>query len=244
MKPRFGDAILVLSLASNIALAYVIHRDRTPQAPPGPKVGEMVGTLTGFDDSGAKITIPGDSRGRPTVLYVFSQSCVWCERTMPALRTLIPKDSSHFRFVAVDISAPFAPSRPYLSANNLAFEASFHPDPETRTHIGAEGTPTILVVDTTGRVEKVFNGALIGTTLRSATEYLGFVNQDPNLTRPASSVAHAYRNGCVQDGREFSFGAIICWQQKAYGCERERGWQSNDSECNSGMYVAKGPPIQ
>lgn len=37
MKARFGDAILVLSLASNIALAYVIHRDRTPPAPPRTK---------------------------------------------------------------------------------------------------------------------------------------------------------------------------------------------------------------
>lgn len=147
MKARFGDVILVLSLASNIALAYVIHRDHTPQAPPGPKVGEIVGTLTGVDDSGAEITIPSDTHGRLTVLYVFSQSCVWCEHTTPALRTLISKDSEHFRFVGVDISTPFAPSKPYLLANNLAFEQSFHPDPETRARIGAEDTPTTLVVD-------------------------------------------------------------------------------------------------
>lgn len=33
MKPRFFDLVLVASLLSNIALAYVIHRDRTPPPP-------------------------------------------------------------------------------------------------------------------------------------------------------------------------------------------------------------------
>lgn len=170
MKARFGDAVLVLSLASNIALAYVIHRDRTP-LPPGPKVGEMVGTLTGFDDSGAKITIPSDSRGRPTVLYVFSQTCIWCERTIPALRALIPEHSAHFRFIAVDLSAPFAPTKPYLSANHLSFEVSFHPDPETRARISVASTPTTLVLDQSDRIEKVFSGALIGGSKETAEKF-------------------------------------------------------------------------
>lgn len=249
MKPRFFDFVLVASLLSNIALAYVIHRDRTPPPPPnGPKAGEMVGALTGFDDSGAKITIPSDSRGRPTVLYVFSQSCVWCKRSIPALQTLIPQNSAHFRFIAMDLTLPFAPSKTYLSANNLAFEESFHPDLETRTRVGAEGTPTSLVINAAGQVEKVFNGALIGPMLDSANAFFGTALHTDELVAKVpvtnrAAVAHSF-SGCIQDGARFSLGALICWQGRPYLCESGKGWQpqAQGPGCGIGAYKAKAHP--
>lgn len=171
MKPRFIDLVLVASLLSNVAFAYVIHRDRTPTVRSGPKVGQMVGTLTGFDDSEAKIMIPSDAQGRPTVLYVFSQSCVWCERTIPALRSIIPQERARFRFIAVDISLPFSPTKPYLDANG-PFEQTIHPDAETRSRLGVAGTPDTIVIDPSGMTRRVFAGALIGSSRDDAQEFL------------------------------------------------------------------------
>lgn len=203
----------------------------------------MVGTLTGFDDSGARITIPSDPGGRPTVLYVFSQSCVWCERSIPALRTLIPRNARHLRFIAVDLSAPFAPSKPYLSDRNLTFDECFHPDPETRARIGVQGTPTTLVIDASGTVEKVFNGALIGTTLQSANEYFAVAPTDQPTAQAALSVPHVYNKGCIQDGLQFSFDALVCWQGRVYDCARGAGWKEVASACPAGGYLARSRPI-
>lgn len=201
----------------------------------------MVGTLTGFDDSGAKITIPNDSRGRPTVLYVFSQSCVWCRRSIPALRRVVTQGSERFRFVAVDLSAPFAPSKPYLSANNLTFEESFHPDPETRARIGAEGTPTTLVVGEDGRVEKVFDGALIGSNEEVADKFFTGLGTPEDHVQSRIS---ASSGRCIQDGLLFSSGFLVCRQGHAYACEPGKGWQDAGTACTHDTYVAKSPPAR
>lgn len=90
----------------------------------------------------------------------------------PALHSLIPQERARVRFIAVDISLPFSPTKPYLDANGLTFEQTIHPDAETRSRLGVAGTPDTIVIDPSGMIRRVFAGALIGSSRDDAQEFL------------------------------------------------------------------------
>jgi thiol-disulfide isomerase/thioredoxin len=239
MKVKFLFVVLLLSLGTNLVFAYLIRQAKTSDGSVGPRVGQLVATLTGTDDSGKPASIPEkDPAERSMVLYVFSKTCAWCEKTNPVLRELLAAKRESFRFVAADLSPAFSASGPYLVQNNLTFESTIHPDPQTRHRLGLRGTPDTLVIDPKGRIVKVFHGAYIGSTLQSVNEFFGTnLREDVNPIVPSNSAMV-----CGQDGLLFSTGARICWDGKTFECASDKKWKENELGCDTRLYLAKTHP--
>lgn len=243
MRLRLIEVLLFLSLTGNLMFAYLIHQERSrgKDTTSHLDVGTAVGSITGSDDSGRSIAISEDPKGRPTVLYAFSPTCVWCEKTNPALRVLIQKEKERFRFVAADLSLPVSPAEPYIRLNALEFESVIHPNAQTRQQLGLNGTPDTLVIDTKGKIIRAFHGAYVDSILQSVNEFFGL-----NLAQSEMETAPVQVRGknCLQDGLSFSIGSRICWKGKTYFCSPDSTWGEDKSTCDKELYLAQKHPGQ
>jgi hypothetical protein len=91
---------LAISLCANVALGVAVSRmlpavataqnQTSKQAPNGPAVGTPVSDvkLQAMDGSASQLTLT--AADRPTVVYVFSPSCHWCERNLANFRAWSP----------------------------------------------------------------------------------------------------------------------------------------------------------
>ena len=66
-------------------------------------IGSKVPPLLVKDLSGVSTTITYDSVGKPTLLYVFRPSCVWCRRNANALLGLAKHVSGRYRLIRISL---------------------------------------------------------------------------------------------------------------------------------------------
>jgi hypothetical protein len=122
----------------------ILRRTRTPDM------------ATAFVGKSLKSQLPGvdwKSNGR-TVLLALSNQCHFCTESAPFFRQLSGKSGRSFKIVAV-LPQPVSEARNYLSGEGV------HVDQVKELpldKIGVVGTPTMLLLDNSGVVKKVWYG--------------------------------------------------------------------------------------
>lgn len=97
--------LLLISTSANLVLAIQLNRANRKIAfitstayVTGPSSVTELEAVT-LDGEETRISFSSDSR--PTVLYVFSPTCVWCEKNLENIRVLTTQKSEDFRFIGV-----------------------------------------------------------------------------------------------------------------------------------------------
>ena len=149
----------VLLVQQNKKLRVLASRpDRALEARPG----TALPPLEGIDIDGNRKTVNYGQDSRKTVLLVFSPRCSACEENMPTWDAIINGlDPLAFQIAAVSLQPEgvkeFA-SRRGISRIPILTKIA----PQYRVAYNLALTPQIILIDSGGKVEKVWTGALRG----------------------------------------------------------------------------------
>jgi len=127
--------------------------------------GTTVPSLRGKDIDANDIVLSYGSDNRKTLLMVFSPKCSACKENMRNWAAIQARlDPSSYRLAAVSLSADDL--REYLHSYNLVGIPVFAEiDPSDRVNYNLVMTPQTILVDSTGKVEKVWTGVLTGKNI-------------------------------------------------------------------------------
>ena len=196
-------ALLMLSLTVNVYQAYTSAE--TPSRPDVPRVavGDAVPDISATASDGTPVSIRfANPAGRPTVLYVLSPNCIWCQRNLANIRHLSREKDSAFRFVGLSLTDTGLEQ--HLRDVDYGGLDVYIAPPESveRLHLGA--TPQTLVVSASGTVLRNWLGAF---TDELGAEVESFFDVDlPGLT---NDLVVKSRSLCVdKQGRRFSPGFV------------------------------------
>lgn len=174
--------LLLGSLSLNVYFGWRIKQARTtsgiPQnsftLSPGMKVDPF--TAVGLD--GKQQTISYAASDKPTVFYVLSPTCVWCERNKANIEKLAELKGNDFRFIGLSLTD--AGLKQYIEGHHLNFPMYTRLTSETIDSFGLGGTPQTIVVSPKGLVLKNWKGAYIDVTQPEVEAYFGI--RLPGLT--------------------------------------------------------------
>jgi hypothetical protein len=102
------SATVALSIALNLLQAKrILDLEEGPGAPPSSvlRTGSQAPDLHAKDLLGNDFVLSFHSKlPKPVVLYVFSQSCHWCQRNSPSINSLVAQVGSKYRFIGLSLS--------------------------------------------------------------------------------------------------------------------------------------------
>jgi len=167
--------LLIVSVVLNVLLARRINQLTAVQnavmVEHQLKVGTQVPVIQANDHNGQRHTIAFNQEDKPTVLYVFTPPCKWCERNMDNIKELVTRKGDEFRFIGVSLSKEGLPE--YLAKNGLTMPVYIDLSEETRKAYKMGGTPQTIVVSHDGVVLQSWMGAYAGEQQKQVEEYFG-----------------------------------------------------------------------
>ena len=108
-----GFGILLGSLALNVVLGVHIRQMNSPRIS-GAKAGVTVTPIDLADSRSGNSTL--DLKGKRTILYVMSPTCVWCARNIENIRTI----GNHYHVIG--LSSTVEKLSEYRTKNPLPFD--------------------------------------------------------------------------------------------------------------------------
>ena len=157
-------ACCLLLLGFNIALLRQNSALKAQLAAPPigfeAEAGAAVPDLKGFDLSGKPLSISYGQDSRKVLVFVYSPTCGFCVQNWPKWWDVMPAiNRQAVRPVAVDVTASSTPA--FLAEHRLTdMPVILQVDPMARVRYRLQITPQTILVDTSGKVEKVWSGVL------------------------------------------------------------------------------------
>jgi hypothetical protein len=152
---RIANIAVIVGVA--VFLAIVIHnrpwRSNPPQ-PPDPAA--MADALKGKTIRVSGIDFP---RQRASVLLVISKTCHFCEDSLPFYRALATETQGKVDLLAA-LPQPRPEAEAYLKAAGVPATQIASAQP---AELGVTGTPTLVLLDRSGKVQEVWIGLLDGS---------------------------------------------------------------------------------
>ena len=164
MKNAAISACCVVLLAVNIALIQQNRRLKAQLSLPPPTLeaaaGVQVPNLRGLDTGGKPLEVLYGKDARKVLVFVFSPTCAFCDENWSNWQQIISGlDHQAVRPVAVDVSSTVDPL--FLAKHQLAdVPVLVQVDPRATLSYHFQLTPQTILVDRTGKVEKVWTGIL------------------------------------------------------------------------------------
>jgi AhpC/TSA family len=164
--------LLLASLGLNVFLGIRLYRptELAAGAPPRPRLAEgaVVPVIKGTTLDGQPYTVSYGGDRRPTVLYVFSETCKWCDQNAGNLATLVRERQKQFRFIGLSLS-PLQPGNGKPDMDGLLVLGDI--DVAAMRAYGIGGTPHTIVVSPEGKVLKQWMGAYAATVERDVEQF-------------------------------------------------------------------------
>jgi AhpC/TSA family len=109
---------------------------------------------------------------RPTIIYVFSPRCVWCERNLDNARSLVRHTKAGWDFIGVTLDKTGLDA--YLNERHLeGWRVAVDVDQATQRAFHFGNTPQTIVVAPGGRVTNVWTGAFVGDVAKEVEATFG-----------------------------------------------------------------------
>ncbi len=121
---------------------------------------------------GSPITFRYDATQRPTLIYVFSPTCVWCQKNLRNFEDLYSKVGADYNFIGLSISEEKLEA--FVADHNWEFPVLKEPTPATVLAYRLGSTPQTILVSQDGHVLRNWSGAYIGEVKNEIEEYFGF----------------------------------------------------------------------
>src|SRR5690348_11287043 len=160
-----GCCVLLLGL--NIALVYQNRELKSRLSVPPPVLqataGAQMPDMKGFDPDGKPVALHYGNDPRQVLVLVFSPTCPFCEQNWPKWAEVIKSlDGSVVRPVGVDLTS--TTTNDFDSQHAMAaMPVIAKVDPVARVDYRLQLTPQTILVDASGKVEKVWTGVLKDT---------------------------------------------------------------------------------
>jgi len=150
-----------------VALACWVALDSADQG--GTLIGRAVPPASVVDQTGKPVTL--QYKGTPTVLFIISSGCGWCEQNSSGVAVLAEKVGARYRFVALSVT----PKGAVDYRKRLVFPVYAIPDPHADSwEAYALGpTPTLMVISGDAKIVRVWSGSLAGDRKASVEEFFG-----------------------------------------------------------------------
>jgi peroxiredoxin len=135
--------------------------------------GTALPSIHGVDVNGEKVSFGYGQDRRKTVFLVFSTKCGACKENMPAWQSFLRAlDKDSYRVIAVSLKADgVKESIDQYQFNSIPVIAEV--DSGDRVSYQLALTPQTIVVDSEGRVEKVWTGVLQGEKIADVEKTVG-----------------------------------------------------------------------
>jgi peroxiredoxin len=191
---RSSDPILLGLLAASLFCnAYQYRHIRLPltSSAPALKVGDTLPPFSAHDLRGAQVTLRFEQR--PTILYIFSPKCSWCDRNFDNAIELSKQTESRYNFVAVSLDDTTLIE--YIQRNHLRWTVLTNVSSSTMTSYRLGVTPQTIVVGPNGVVLHSWTGAYSPPTVSEIQKTLavrlpGLSESHQNTDRDGSAALH------------------------------------------------------
>jgi hypothetical protein len=119
---------------------------------------------------GTTVSLPGVQypQGRDSLLMVVSTQCHFCQESLPFYQKLIPSVNNKVNVIAV-LPQPKPEAQAWLSKSGITGTQVASASPGS---IGVTGTPTLLQVDSSGKVKSAWIGKLDESAQQQVTKAL------------------------------------------------------------------------
>jgi hypothetical protein len=161
-------AVIVICLLTGVIL-YQRWQATHPFRPPTLAVGARVKTLTVQALNAQPISIAWSSSEKPTILYVFSPSCVHCRHNVEAVRKLADLLSASHRVIG--LSTTREGLKEFL--DKTPFPGPVYIMNRGDKQLKVIGTPETILLSPLGVVEKVWYGSYEKKTATDIGKVLG-----------------------------------------------------------------------
>lgn len=176
--------LLIASLSLNVYLGWKVKRGTPSDSQNTVKLspGMTVQPMTAMNLGGKQETISYAEHGKPTVIYVFTPSCSWCDRNNQNIKTIVGLKRESFRFIGLSLADDGLSG--YVESHQLTFPVYRSLAPEAIEMLGLGSTPQTIVISPDGRIVKNWIGAFGGGLKPQVEEF--FNVQLPGLTPQAN----------------------------------------------------------
>lgn len=137
------------------------------------KEGTVVPALSGMGLDGNQITLNYQNDPRKAVMLVFSPSCSYCDDNMPNWQAIAQSlDRKLYRIMAVSITNDGV--KEYIDQHGLPdVPVIADVEPKSRVSYEMNVTPQTILIDSQGKVEKVWTGVLQHDERTEIEQFLG-----------------------------------------------------------------------
>jgi hypothetical protein len=161
--------VLGISLSLNVWLGSRLRALTTVQARGGLKIGTSLPSIPVRSLDGTKATL---TFNQPTMVYVLSPGCVWCELNHASILALASATRHDYAWVGLSLHPDSAAVKAYLTRWPLPFDVLL-PETDVLGRLSINATPTTIVVDAGGQIRQAWVGAFTGDRLESARAFFG-----------------------------------------------------------------------
>jgi len=132
-----------------------------------------VPALSGLDLNGTRISLNYQDDPRKAVMLVFSPRCAYCTQNLPNWHSIAQSlDPKLYRIMAVSTSADGV--KEYVGQNSFPeVPIIADVDPKSRVSYEMNLTPQTILIDSQGRVEKIWTGVLQPDERTEVERFLG-----------------------------------------------------------------------
>jgi peroxiredoxin len=185
-----ASILVVLLVAALLVLnASLVIQNRNLRAKiSGPRStvlhpGNLVPSLSGMDIDGKNFTLAYGNDPRKAVMLVFSPRCGYCTKNMPNWKAIAQSlDRNSYRIVAVSISSEGV--KEYIGQQKLTdVPIIAEVDPKSRVSYEMNVSPQTILIDSQGKVEKLWTGVFSPDERSEVEQFLGLKLPANELSR-------------------------------------------------------------
>lgn len=143
-------------------------------------IGTKVPPLDVLDLSGKRSRLVYSDTSKPTILYIFRPSCIWCQRNAGALTELAEHASDQYRIVGISLTKEGLAEFVQSHAMNFPVYSGLTPALIAAYRLGT--TPETIVISPNGNVRERWNGAYMGGTKTAVERFFALSFRSPTPT--------------------------------------------------------------
>jgi hypothetical protein len=166
--------LLAFSVSLNVFLSYEISQSRNLvrllSTHRKITVGEIAPLLKAHDENGIEVQYDFTARELPTVVYIQSAKCHWCEQNFTYLQQMAVQSTDKYHLVTLSLE------RAADGVTNLTTSNSknlFDPSIESKITFDLSATPTTMLFSSEGKLEKIWKGAYHAERQKDIEKSLG-----------------------------------------------------------------------
>ncbi len=153
--------LAVVSALLNLGLGFLVFTisQHSTSSSAGISLGNDAKSIAAENSLGEPLSVRFPAR-LPLILYFFSPDCGWCERNFESASALARRTEGRFRFIALSVDDEGLSS--WMNLRRPRFEVLHNLTFRSAAAYPVRLTPTMLVVSSSGKIERVWTGAFRG----------------------------------------------------------------------------------